>query len=86
MWNWPISFVGDSYSFMALCSVYNVAYATQETSASSLNSNLAIIILILLVIYPLALQLYLYRIRRSLLDKKMHISRRFLAAHKDLDI
>ena len=61
MWNWPISFVRDSYSVIAICCIYNVAYASHKTMESSFNSSLSIIILILMMVYPAALQFHLYR-------------------------
>lgn len=86
MWNWPISFVRDSYSVIAICSLYNVAYASHDTWESSLNSSLAIIFLILMLVYPAALLLYLYNSRRTLADRRVHIPPQFAAAHEGLNI
>ena len=55
MWNWPISFLRDSYSVIAICCLYNVAYASHANREASLNSGLAIAILFCMVVYPAGL-------------------------------
>ena len=67
-WNWPITFVRDSYIVIAICSLYNAAYAQWLTKESVLNSGLSILILVVFLVYPALLQLGLYQKQESLLN------------------
>lgn len=59
-WTWPIQFVNDAYSVLALCTCLNVRYLDFSDGASALNSLLSLITLGLLVLYPLFIQNFLY--------------------------
>ena len=52
-WNWPISFLRDSYVVLQICCLFNYKYRSWEGKEASLNSALSISMLSLLIIYPL---------------------------------
>ena len=68
-WRWPLGFLKDNYTVIAICSMYNMRYASWGIPEARLNSTISLSLLILLSIYPFAQQAFLYIKRRSLSKK-----------------
>ena len=82
-WNWPITYLRDSYVVIATCCLYNYRYRSWDCEEASLNTNLTIGSLTVLLFYPILIQLYLYK-RRDLLGKESFL-RRYSRAYEGLD-
>ena len=54
-WNWPISFLRDSYIVIVICCLYNASHTSWSHPLASLNSGLCYTILVLLIMYPLGI-------------------------------
>ena len=54
-WNWPITFVRDTYVVMQISCLYNLGYFSMENKTAETNSVLAATLFVLLVAYPLLL-------------------------------
>mmetsp|Transcript_13899 Transcript_13899/g.16571 ORF Transcript_13899/g.16571 Transcript_13899/m.16571 type:complete len:140 (-) Transcript_13899:804-1223(-) len=54
-WNWPISYLRDSYVVIQICCLYNARYQSWHNQEASLNTGLSFSILCLLLLYPIVI-------------------------------
>ena len=83
-WRWPIGFLKDNYIVIAICSMYNLRYASWTIAEARLNSGISLGLLTFLVIYPFAIQAYLYTQRSLLSDQSFRAS--FGVAYRGLSL
>ena len=81
-WNWPIDFLKESYSVIAICCLINVFYSSWDTADAIINSTLAYTLLTMLVLYPGLSGMYLHSRRKDMKTKTFR--KKFWSAYKGL--
>ena len=84
LWRWPIRFLRDSFSVIAICCIVNIAYNSWGTTESIVNSSFAAAMLAFLVLYPALMQWFLYRNRDNL--EMEEFRSRYGSAYRDLSL
>ena len=82
-WNWPISFLKDSFIVVIMCCLYNLVYADWSISMAKLNTGLSALFLVLLILYPALMQLFLYKKRHMLRNR--YFKMRYGSAYEGLE-
>ena len=83
-WNWPITYLTDSYVVIQICCLYNIQNQSWHNQAAQVNSGLSWSLFGLLLLYPALMQWYLYS-KRAMLNHESFLHK-YRKAYDGMDV